>query len=441
MNDKLLKQIKKVSLKCRTIDEFKNFNEYKIALENNLVTEAMKHMHGKRRVLTNEDIALIASMYDTISNFAKGDPGAYDTAKRRNIVKDVCKHMIIKIHKNVSIEKLLDIAKRFKTRMEFKNDKTYGWAYGQINKKYNMLDEACKHMYKIGSKYKRCIYVYEFEKYNTCYVGLTNNINKRHTQHISEKCYSALKKFCNENNIDITRIKLPKQLTDYVDIEHAAKLENEFIEKYRNEGWILLNKRKGGCLGGNKYVTYTKELCLKMALECKTITEFAKKHDTAYRLARQNNWNDIFEIFDRKYSLKKQKEKMRKYLGKPINQYNMKGVLLNKYNSIVEASEKTHISRSAINSSLKNIKTMYPCGYIFRYADFIMTDDFIQEINKNKTLRYAKNSKAVCLIKNNEIIKTFNSIIEASRETGQSIYRISYQCRCSKNKNEWCFKD
>lgn len=43
-------------------------------------------------------------------------------------------------------------------------------------------------------------------------------------------------------------IPTPKQLTDYIDKDDAAILEGEYLEKYKNNGWKIINISKTGDL-------------------------------------------------------------------------------------------------------------------------------------------------------------------------------------------------
>jgi len=44
-------------------------------------------------------------------------------------------------------------------------------------------------------------------------------------------------------------IPVLKQLTDYVDIKKAQTLESDYIKKYKNDKWKILNIVKSGSLG------------------------------------------------------------------------------------------------------------------------------------------------------------------------------------------------
>jgi predicted GIY-YIG superfamily endonuclease len=148
------------------------------------------------------------------------------------------------------------------------------------------LNEICYHMNKIGNRFFRCIYVWEFED-NSAYVGLTYNIIKRTIEHKTEKDSPVYKKlkyskgFCT-------------QLTDYIPLKDAIKSEIFFIEKYK-KNWNVLNKNKGGSLGSS-YFECTVEDCIKYALSCRTKAEFQKKYKKYYNYSvAVDIYNTLFD--------------------------------------------------------------------------------------------------------------------------------------------------
>jgi len=141
---------------------------------------------------------------------------------------------------------------------------------------------------------KRYIYAFEFID-NHAYVGLTYNINKRKNQHLNIIYNNSLKKsavfdyICESNLIPEFKI-LTKEPINELD---AVIMENYYISEYRKNNWILLNKMKGGGLGGNNII-WTYEKCKKEALKYNTRSEFNFNNASAYCSALKNNWlNDI----------------------------------------------------------------------------------------------------------------------------------------------------
>ena len=145
------------------------------------------------------------------------------------------------------------------------------------------------HMLKNTDNDKRCIYAYEFID-NNVYVGLTKNIITRNRQHMKKGSVYEYKKICNNYKF--------LQLTDYLDIETASMKEGDFVEKYKNDGWKILNKIKTGGIGSNgnkqKILYWTKEKCQEESLKYLCRSEFKIKSASAYQSALKNKWlNDI----------------------------------------------------------------------------------------------------------------------------------------------------
>jgi hypothetical protein len=154
--------------------------------------------------------------------------------------------------------------------------------------KNRWIDEICSHMIVSGNKYKRCIYSYEFDD-NFVYVGLTFNINKRQINRdydITDKVTKHIK----ETSLQPLR----KQLTDYIDVNDAIKMEEYFINFYKNNGWFILNKNKAGGIGCKISPKWDFNKVKEEALKYKTRTEFKNNSSGAYYTAINNNWlNDV----------------------------------------------------------------------------------------------------------------------------------------------------
>jgi predicted GIY-YIG superfamily endonuclease len=181
-------------------------------------------------------------------------------------------------------ERCKDVALLCQTKTEFINK--YSGAYdASLNNKW--LNEICTHMKILGSRYKRCIYVYEFSD-NSAYIGLTYNLKERQKDR-NNKLNDAVTKYINETGIQPFR----KQLTEYIDVEEAIKLEGFYVEKYRNEGWNILNRSKTGSIGGGN-LKWTFEACQKEALKYKTKSEFIKNNGSAYSSSKNNDWLKYF---------------------------------------------------------------------------------------------------------------------------------------------------
>ena len=179
-------------------------------------------------------------------------------------------------------------ALKYFTKKEFGEKSPSAHAIAYKNRWMKLIST---HMTLFGSKYKRCIYSYEFIEDKCVYIGLTYNIIERQN---GRDCHNndQVTKHINETGY----IPIRKQLTDYVDVEMASKLEGEYLEKYKNNGWSILNIKPTGGIGGCTLI-WTKEKCFNAAKQCKTRTEFHKKYRGAYSSAIKNGWmNEIHLI-------------------------------------------------------------------------------------------------------------------------------------------------
>ena len=243
------------------------------------------------RYRTKEDCKQEALKYSTKKDFKANNRNVYEFATNHKFLDEICSHMIkfkrIKYYKAKFMcywtkKRCAKIALKYITRSTF----AVG-AKGAYKKasKYKWLDEICMHMTRQGDRKHKCIYSYEFPD-NHVYVGLTYNINKRQN-HRNKDITDQVTKYIFNTSL----IPLRKQLTEYLPVEQAIILESNYVDKYKNEGWILLNKSKTGGIGGSER-KWTFNKCKEIALKCQTKTEFIKVSNGAYSAACRNKWLD-----------------------------------------------------------------------------------------------------------------------------------------------------
>jgi hypothetical protein len=242
-----------------------------------------------------------ALKYSNRTDFRKGSYCAYNWSRKNSWLDDICKHMkLVYLPDGYwTKEKCKEDALKYKTRQEFKSRSSAsysimnmnGWSneicshmnYMQLPNGYwtkeqchqdalkyeykhqfqknsksaysiacknGWIDEICMHMKIIGNRYERMIYVYEFSN-NYAYVGLTFNLDKRNAKHLSqiEKKLSPVADFIRKTS----QIPILKKLTNYMPVDMAQNLEKFYIQEYKNNGWILINKLVGGGLGYSKF--------------------------------------------------------------------------------------------------------------------------------------------------------------------------------------------
>ena len=173
-------------------------------------------------------------------------------------------------------EEILADARNFK----FKNlwrVKSKG-AYAAATK-LNILNECYSHMKETRNPYKYggVIYVFEFDD-NSCYVGLSSNLNKRFKAHMEEG--PVYKKISTGS---IFKFKILEHKTDYP-LETKEK-ERFWAAFYELNEWTLLNDKKSlGALGGNTSKWNRKKI-EESSRKFKSIKEWREGEEGSYRAA------------------------------------------------------------------------------------------------------------------------------------------------------------
>ena len=232
-----------------------------------------------------------ASKYNNRTNFQKNNTSAYISSRKNGWLNDICSHMVEKIKPDGywSKEVCQRESLKYNSRSEFNKNSPKAYQQSWLN---GWLNDICSHMQIIGDKYKRCIYVYEFSD-DSAYIGLTFNIDKRHSNHITNTSSPVFKKI--KENISYQR----KILTDYINVEKSKKLESFYVDEYKKNNWIILNKAKTGGVGG-KFIKWTKEKCQEEALKYNTRHELEKNNGSSYHVIIKNKWdNEMFSHMTR----------------------------------------------------------------------------------------------------------------------------------------------
>jgi hypothetical protein len=172
------------------------------------------------------------------------------------LTKDMVRAKII-----YSDEELANAAKLYKHISDFQNQDPNKEAQAR-NKGEEFFKKITSHMTPKGGYGRKMVYVYEFtekdEKGNSepvaAYVGITSNEERRNIEHTTGVDYfgkesdsSPVYKFLKSN--PGTTYEFKKLSDGYIPFEEAQKLESEFENKYRNDGWLILNVAKTGSLG------------------------------------------------------------------------------------------------------------------------------------------------------------------------------------------------
>ena len=147
-----------------------------------------------------------------------------------------------------------------------------------------------------------CEFILDDGKY--AYVGLTFNFKERESDHRGADEYSTVYKFMKQRNLSQDKMHF-RIIIRPEDCEDASKSETEIFEKYKNDGWIMLNIVPTGSKGHSALIKYTKEDIIKIIKDnnLKTVHDLYIKNRRAWITAREEGYLD--ELLERKTHKKK----------------------------------------------------------------------------------------------------------------------------------------
>ena len=234
---------------------------------------------------SDEEIIEIANKHESRIQFSIKSPGAYKIALNRDLLgivfpndrkkRGYWNEETIKFH-----------ARGFKRRTDFK--KKYPSA-DVIARNLGIIEELG--FENVGDIFNRCIYVIEFSD-NSAYIGLTYDFEKRKSQHLRSK-KSSVKEYIEKNNkVDYKFIKL----TEYIGLKEAVSQEGLFLEKYKNNGWNIINRAKTGGIGGILKISYKRS-----KLSNEQLVEILSKYNHSAEITNEDRWAYRI-LLKRKYS-------------------------------------------------------------------------------------------------------------------------------------------
>lgn len=266
---------------------------------------------------------------------------------------------------------------------------------------------------------------------NKKYIGITKKIpkkrfkehidNARWNKHSNIVFHKAIRKYGEEN----FEIEWEKNYNYQCDWKELGEVEKYYIKKYNTFINLKDNHGYNMTLGGDGGIIYNSRKIKQYTKELKFIKSFEKIRDASEELninessinASCNNrissaggfiwcyYEDDPVIFNNR--------------EKEVVQYDLKGNILNFFESASEAERKTNINNSSIiQCCLKTKRYRSAGGFLWTYAG--------DTPNKFKNSKFKKVAQVNIL--DGTIINSFESIIEASRRTGASRKSISKCC-------------
>ena len=216
---------------------------------------------------------------------AEGKVSSYHCALRLGVsfFKTRAAHLIQ--HYFWTNEELVEAASHYRHKSDWKRsaDLKHSAAYQAALARPDVFKLATAHMTPKASPYSGDyeVYAYEFNDHHA-YVGLTFQPHQRHAQHMCRGPVFEHLAICPkvERKILESRIGSPFEV---------RSSEKSWIERYRADGWTLLNTSVGGGLGTVE-CEWNKELVLATALKYKTRQEWIDGSQYTYKLAKREGW-------------------------------------------------------------------------------------------------------------------------------------------------------
>jgi hypothetical protein len=249
---------------------------------------------------TKEDLAKIASQYNSKSEFSRGNQSAYYAAIR--------------------LGPCYDLTTNEEVRCKVNNKETRAMIYRpNTRNSFGFFKSISQHMEDRLGYSKKIVYSFTFYDDNKnivgVYVGITNDEERRKNEHIYGKSSfndrevkSAVSKFINDNPNFSFEYKKLNELTDY---QTAAELEQKYVDEYRDKGYRILNIKKTG--GGGRtffpdsYFINKAQDWVKMKLEKGEVPsrgDYDNFDHSNYAMIRKKNLSDLafkgMEYVDRK---------------------------------------------------------------------------------------------------------------------------------------------
>lgn len=241
-----------------------------------------------------------AKKYSTLEDFMSKSNSCYATACKNKWINDYTwlerkrvKPGIWQIYENCYNEAL-----KYKSLTEFENKSSGCYEGARENGWLDSFTWLKDERFDLYTDKIDCVYAYEFKEQNAVYIGRTlmSLQKQRDYQHIFRE--DSVSKFAKENNIPIPEMKI---LEDNLTIKEGSENEGIWVELYKEDGWIILNKVKTGGIGGLAKGKYTKKSCYDIAVSYTTLKSFMEEQWSAYRAALKHNWLKDYTWLERKH--------------------------------------------------------------------------------------------------------------------------------------------
>ncbi len=257
------------------------------------------------RVWSKEAVFELSKHYKTKREFCKANKSAYNAAWKKHWLEEMT-WLAKSAREPYTKEEVLSIAKQYTTKMDFR--KSVPNVYNIAQKKGWLYEIT---WFTTAPKYNRhnyCIYVYLDEENKVAYVGLTVDKKRRHYNHSTsyDQGGKTIKSPVYSHFQSINQpVPNPLYLEDHLTANEAQEKEHEWLVKYQQMGYRLLNKAKTGAgIGalGSASIKWTKPRVFKEARNYQSRSEFSTKCVGAYSVAVRRGWIDQMHWMKEKWS-------------------------------------------------------------------------------------------------------------------------------------------
>lgn len=257
------------------------------------------------RVWSKEVVFALAEQFETKTEFRKANKGAYNVAWRNGWLEEM-EWLETSVREPYTKEEVLTIARQYTTKNDFR--KAVPNVYNSAQKKGWLEDMT---WFMTARKYDRhnyCIYVYTDEDNKVAYVGLTVDKKRRHYNHSTgyDKGGKVTKSPVYQYFQSIGKpVPNPIYLEERLTASEAREKEHEWLMKYQEMEYLLLNKGKTGAgIGslGSAAIKWTKPKVFEEARKYQSRSEFATKCAGAYTVATKRGWIEQMYWMKEKWS-------------------------------------------------------------------------------------------------------------------------------------------
>ncbi len=260
---------------------------------------------NKPKVWSKEAVFALAKRFETKIEFRKANKGAYNVAWRNGWLEEM-DWLEASAREPYTKEEVLSIARQYTLKNDFRKGARDAY---NIAQKKGWLTEMI--WFVTAPRYDRqnyCVYVYTDEENKVAYVGLTVDKKRRHYNHSTgyDKGEKVVKSpvYLYFQSIGKT-VPTPIYLEDRLTASEAREKEHEWIIKYHEKGYQLLNKGKTGAgIGslGSAALKWTKRRVFEEAQKYQSRSEFAANSAGAYSVACKRGWIDQMLWMKEKWS-------------------------------------------------------------------------------------------------------------------------------------------